>query len=320
VVELDIFPVVTNFVDVCLYNDLHPEELDPVIDRAMELAENDFNRAQCVMQRGRVHMELGESDSALIHFQSAAETFLTVETAQGMSWGEINSVSRAIAGGSEGQEENQDFMELMLNVARDMDNVALEASVRYFLLEYLETQGDDESLEQLLTAIGTPRESDWWIIGPFENKNGLHKRYPPEREIKLSKSYKGKDGKVRWRQAEDSLLEGHVNFKEILAPNIWVVAYGLLSFQSPTEREAQFRIGTNEATKIWLNGEEVWIRNLRRSAVVDDDVISVALQEGENTVLIKVCQKIGEWGFFFRITDPEGKPFDDITFVPQVVS
>lgn len=320
VLEEDNFAVVSNFIGVCLYNDLHPEELDPFIDRAMELAENDFNRALCVMQQGAVSLKQGLSDSALTHFQSAARTFLTIETAQGMGWDDIRNISQAIAGGPDDQEEDQIFLEKMITVAREMDNVALEASIRFFLLEYLETHGDEEDLEQMLQATGSPRESDWWIIGPFENKNGLQKRFPPEREIKLKKSYKGKGGKVRWHQADDRLFEGYVNLKELLKPNIWVVAYGLLSFQCPTVRDARLRIGTNEATRVWLNGREVWIRNLRRGAIVDDDIIPVTLQEGKNTVLIKVCQKIGEWGFYFRITDPEGKPFGDVTYIPQVVS
>lgn len=320
VLEEDNFSVVSNFIGVCLYNNLHPEELEPFIDRAMELAENDFNRAQCMMQRGVASLKQEKSDSALIYFQSSARTFLTIETARGMGWDDIRSVSQAIAGGSDDRGEDRIFVEKMIAVAREMDNVALEASIRFFLLEYLKAHGDEEGLEQMLRTIGTPRESDWWIIGPFENKNGLQKHFPPERERKLAKSYKGKGGKVRWRQAGDSLLEGYVNLKELLRPDIWVVAYGLLSFQCPTAREAQLRIGTNEATKVWLNGEDVWIRNLRRGAIVDDDIIPVMLQEGKNTILMKVCQKIGEWGFYFRITDPEGNPFGDITFLPQVVS
>jgi hypothetical protein len=118
----------------------------------------------------------------------------------------------------------------------------------------------------------------------------------------------------------DSVLDGHVDLREVMDPDVWTVAYGLLSFDCPTVRQAQLRIGTNEATKVWLNDEEVWVRNLRRSAAFDNDIIPVELVAGTNTVLIKVCQIIGDWGFYFRITDPEGNPFDDITFLPQIAS
>ena len=96
--------------------------------------------------------------------------------------------------------------------------------------------------------------------------------------------------------------------------------YGTLSFDSPTTRQAQLRIGTDDKVRVWLNDEEVWTLNVRRGAVADDDIIPVELKEGTNTVLIKVCQTISGWGFFFRITDTEGNPFGDITFLPQIAT
>ena len=114
-----------------------------------------------------------------------------------------------------------------------MENVALEASIRYLLLEYLWRTGNEEAFKQELTLTGTPHESDWWVIGPFENKGGFHKRFPPEKRIDLKGAYKGADGKVSWRKAEDTLLDGHINLEEIFSPNKFTVAYGLLSFECP---------------------------------------------------------------------------------------
>jgi len=35
-----------------------------------------------------------------------------------------------------------------------------------------------------------------------------------------------------------------------------------------------------------------------------------------NRVLIKVCNDINEWGFYFRVTDARGRGMPDIEFVP----
>ncbi|UCE20024.1 MAG: tetratricopeptide repeat protein [Gemmatimonadota bacterium] len=314
------FSIVQSFVWTSLFNDLHPEEMEPFIEKAIKLAQNDFNRAECALLRGVISLKRGENNVAVAQFQEAAQTFLTIETGLGMDWYQANYISEAIAGSSGDLEDKQNFFEEMIRISRETENTALETSLIYLLFEYLKTIGDEERLRGELTATGTPHETDWWVIGPFENKGGFHRKFPPEKEIQLDRAYKGKGGKVRWRQAGDNLFDGYVNLKELLNPDKWTVAYGLLTFHSPTLRQAQLRVGTNEATKIWLNGEEVWLNNRRRGAYIDNDIIPVALLEGTNTVLIKVCQKTGEWGFYFRITDPEGRAFGDITFFPQVIS
>ena len=316
----DNFDVVRYFLQTCLYEALHPEELGPYLDKMMELAENDFNKALCKYYRGVASLQQGKADSALTDFREAVPPFFSLETRQGLYRFAMENISQALTNSTLNPEERRSFCDDIIDIAQQMDNPTLEASARYLILDYFESTGDDESLMQELKATGTPRESDWWIIGPFENTNGFHRRFPPERKIDLTKSYKGKGGKVHWRQVRDSVLDGHVDLREVIDPDVWTVAYGLLSFDCPTARQAQLRIGTNEATKVWLNEEEVWVRNLRRSAVFDNDIIPVELAAGTNTVLMKVCQIIGDWGFLFRITDPEGQPFDDITFLPQIAS
>ena len=232
----------------------------------------------------------------------------------------MRNIAQALTKSTLDAEERLTFYEDLIDLGREMGNPTLEASARYLILDYFKSIGDDASLEQELKATGTPRESDWWIIGPFENTNGFHHRFPPERKIHLEKSCKGRGGKMYWKQEQDSVFDGYVDLRELIDPDTWAVAYGFLSFDCPTARQAQFRIGTNEATKVWLNEEEIWVRNLRRDAVFDNDIIPVELRAGTNTVLMKVCQIVGPWGFYFRITDPEGNPFDDITFLPQVAS
>ena len=105
------------FVGVCLYNDLHPEEMEPYIQKALELAENEFNRAECLFQRGIASMKKGEPDTALTLFQDAAKIFLTVESGQGMGWFDIHHVTRAIAG-SRHEAGSGVFADTLLSIAK----------------------------------------------------------------------------------------------------------------------------------------------------------------------------------------------------------
>jgi tetratricopeptide (TPR) repeat protein len=318
--EEDNFDVVQYFVQASLYDSLHPEDMDPYLDKMMNLAENDFNRALCTYFRGVARLQQGKSNEALIHFRKSVPPFFSIETREGLRRWALKNISQAMAKASISPEKRRYFFEDIISLAKEMDNPTLETSARYISFEYYKSIGDDESLDRELKATGTPQESNWWVIGPFENVDGFQKAFPPERKIDLDKSYKGKKEKVQWRQAEDSVLEGYVDLKEIFEPDMWTVAYGLISIDCPTARQAQIRIGTNESTKVWLNDEEVWVYNFRRDAYLDDDIIPVELKEGKNTVLIKVCQKTGDWGFYFRITDPEGHAFGDISYLPQIVS
>ena len=319
VMEEGIFDYLIGFVHICLENDLHVDELEPFIDRAQGLAPNDRSRAACTSMRAAILLEQGQIDPALNLWLEALSLPL-IETRWGIGAETMSIFSKALADSSATPGAILTFYDRILDIAREIKNPSIEATAEYLLFEYYEGIGDEVSLRRGLTVTGTPRESDWWIIGPFENKAKFHHRFPPEREIELTKSYKGKNGKVRWVQAQDGTFDGYIDLKELLIPSTWGVAYGYLSFRCPSARQAQLRIGTDDDTKVWLNNEEIWVRNERRGAVTDNDIIPVELRGGTNTVLIKVYQSVSGWGFFFRITDSEGNGFDDIEFLPRIVS
>ena len=55
--------------------------------------------------------------------------------------------------------------------------------------------------------------------------------------------------------------------------------------------------------------------NTSRGAIIDDDIANVTLQPGLNKILIKVINRWAEWGFYFRVTDEDGKGLPDIEYV-----
>jgi hypothetical protein len=71
---------------------------------------------------------------------------------------------------------------------------------------------------------------------------------------------------------------------------------------------------SDDDVRIWLNGEEVLSQNIARSAAVDQDIVPVKLRNGMNEVLVKVCERAVDWGFYLRITDMEGEPYDDLSY------
>jgi tetratricopeptide (TPR) repeat protein/transglutaminase-like putative cysteine protease len=71
-------------------------------------------------------------------------------------------------------------------------------------------------------------------------------------------------------------------------------------------------VGSDEAIKIWWNGELVLARDLRRTIGFDQDLVGVTARKGWNVLLLKVHDQKGRWGFRVRVTAPDGSPLAGI--------
>lgn len=120
---------------------------------------------------------------------------------------------------------------------------------------------------------------------------------------------------VRWQHSNDGMEDGFIQFNQIFEKANWKVGYGLIFIDSPDEREVQFRFGTDDGSKLWLNDQEIWKLNRTNPAIFDLFKRTVTLKKGMNKVLIKVFNTVGDWGFFFRVTDEQGIGAKGITFV-----
>jgi tetratricopeptide (TPR) repeat protein len=212
-------------------------------------------------------------------------------------------------------DEGVDKYHQLIQYCRDHELTMPEMVFRLFLVDLYFHNGERGKAMEQLKIIGAPEEKLWMVIAPFDNTNGFNKKYLPEREIKLNKTYKDQNLVMKWQHTDDGFNEGYINLKQIYQRYNWKVAYGLIYVKSLDQKSAQIRIGTNESVKLWLNDEEVWRMNLGRDAIFDNDIIPVALKSGLNKILIKVCNLINEWGFYFRITDEAGKGVPDIEFI-----
>lgn len=190
-----------------------------------------------------------------------------------------------------------------------------EMVFRLFLSDLYFHNGDLEKAQAQLKITGVPEEKKWMLIGPYQNFNGFQTTFPPESEIKLEKVYRTQNQSFKWQQANDGFNDGYINLKQTYSNYNWKVAYGLIYINSPEKKEAQIRIGTNEAVKLWLNDQEIWRLNIERDSIFDNDVINVTLNAGMNKILIKVCNRINEWGYYFRMTDKDGNGLPGIKYV-----
>ncbi|QDU36316.1 hypothetical protein Mal4_06010 [Maioricimonas rarisocia] len=158
--------------------------------------------------------------------------------------------------------------------------------------------------------------TNWHVIGPFDNTEmkGFDVSYPPEEEIDLSARYDGKEGEVRWEEYSTDDEYGTFDIAELTSPYKGAISYAATEFVSPDGREVEFRLGTANAWKLWLNGELLFAREeYHRGKQLDQYRVRGTLKPGRNVLLLKVCQNeqteswAQDWDFQFRVCDFSGK-------------
>ncbi len=147
---------------------------------------------------------------------------------------------------------------------------------------------------------------DWMLIGPWDNPDNtaLRRALPPEEEIKFDEKYPGKAGEVAWKKVKVG-ADGVVNLLQYMSPTDNVVAYGYFSVSSPKQMDTDMYVGSDDGVRVWINGKLVHHHRVDRGLQPEQDMVSAALQKGKNTVLVKVDQGIGDWGFTLRFRDPD---------------
>jgi len=188
---------------------------------------------------------------------------------------------------------------------RDEAEQAWKLALAYF-------NGEKIDLQQTYAT-----HTHWMLIGPFPNNRdfvGHHTSYPPETEIDLKATYNGINGPVTWQEYKPQGAWATVDLKQVFTPTEFVCAYALCYVTSPSERQVQIRIGTNDSGKLWLGGKLIYDYSYEGTAILDRDIIQTILPKGTTPILIKVCNGEVNWGFVFRITDTEGRIMDDVRY------
>ncbi|KAA3614486.1 MAG: DUF1553 domain-containing protein [Planctomycetota bacterium] len=77
------------------------------------------------------------------------------------------------------------------------------------------------------------------------------------------------------------------------------------SLTATSARRLQASFGSDDALKVWLNGDVVLDRNVQRAAAPDQDRVDLHLRAGVNHLLLKVVNYKGGFGFAFRRVEEE---------------
>ena len=156
----------------------------------------------------------------------------------------------------------------------------------------------------------------WTLLATFDNAEmkGFDAAYPPEKRIDLKAGLQGKGGKaVRVVECSTEDPHGKIDLNTTLGKEMGAVAYAHAVVESTEARPVEVRVATNNAVKIFLNGELLFFRNEYHHGMKMDQYVGKGrLRAGRNEVLLKVCQNEQKedwaqtWSFQGRLCDALG--------------
>lgn len=155
----------------------------------------------------------------------------------------------------------------------------------------------------------------WKIVGPFDNREfvGFDRVYPPEKELDFEAKLSARDGDVAWGEITTTDEFGILDIAKSIAPHKGAVMYLATTFHAKSDRDVEFRFGTPNAWKIWVNGEYLFGRDeYHRGMAIDQYRVPARLRAGRNVILVKLCQNEQEddWAQRYqiqiRVCDPSG--------------
>ncbi len=149
---------------------------------------------------------------------------------------------------------------------------------------------------------GPVMPSQWLVAGAFPNEDekGLHTLFAPERSldrIDLTARFEGIGGReVRWTPFAASEVSGVPGFdvQRFVAEQNFrtndLVVYLATWIDSPDDQDAALLLGSEDGVKVWLGGELVHEKLVRRPARLGDDRVPLRLKAGSNLLMVKLEQ------------------------------
>ena len=185
--------------------------------------------------------------------------------------------------------------------------------------DYDQITGIVKQLEKLERSVDLTKHfgfvTEWHTIGPFDiaDGEGFEIAYPPEQSVDLKAKCTVEQGEIGWTKFIANGQRGELNFIEGFGKTATGVMYAVATFDSSQDQPAEIRYESSNGTKLWLNGEPVAENKVYHSgSAADQYIVPVNLREGENTILLKICQtKRSEdwahlWSFRLRVSDALG--------------
>ena len=140
--------------------------------------------------------------------------------------------------------------------------------------------------------------SGWYTSGPFPSADRAAiygTAHGPESIARLDPTQKFGAEQLGW-----SFGESFADAQPNALPEGTNAVYAAKRVYSPTARTLEAFVGSDDGVRAFLNGKEVFSREVDRALAPDQDKFSLELPAGESALVLKIVNTGGQGGFFWR--------------------
>ncbi len=151
---------------------------------------------------------------------------------------------------------------------------------------------------------------DWHVVGPFPFKTEPPFPLAKSAATDFQAKFPGyRDEPLVWKKTRAIDNHGQVDLGRIYSSDDDIAAFGAAEFESPTDRKAEFVVGSDDTLTVWLNGEKVYDFQNRRGFNPDENRFNAPVVKGKNHVVIKCGNNGGGWQFAVSVAYPSDYVF-----------
>jgi hypothetical protein len=191
-----------------------------------------------------------------------------------------------------------------------------EFSVRIFEADYDPAANEKEAIPASVTYPGLVQGEfmkEWLLLGPIPAADGVpseaqakaafERDYLPSLEtFEPVVSIDGVDYEWVAHRAYTGIIDLRRFWRdEPLTEHVSCYAWSQIDM--PAETDALLGFGTDDAARVWLNGELILDSWTARGAFPDHDRVKVTFKEGPNQLVIKVYNNLRNWKFCCRLLE-----------------
>ncbi|HOX39177.1 MAG TPA: HEAT repeat domain-containing protein [Candidatus Brocadiia bacterium] len=154
--------------------------------------------------------------------------------------------------------------------------------------------------------------TSWQVAGPYEIKGKSHMdlfevAFPPETDQSPT---------VKWEIIPPSADPNRPWMFDLLAKygGQQKVAYARTWIHSDKRQRAGLELGTDDSVKVWFNGRPILAHKIERGAAPGQEKVDITLQQGWNSLMLKITQNVMMWDFCAQLRGADGDEIKGVTF------